>query len=308
MTPGPLAYVTAIVADPDAAASALERALQLPRQTVDAGGAPRPLLPIGAAALLFAAPGDAFVGGDSRPGVHHIALAASNLESTATSLVAAGLIGADHKHDPGLDGRRRIIVAADRCAGVATHVTEPLRLASASGSLVERFDHIGIASADNAVAQDVFCRRLGYALESTQTDMEVHIAVESFTSDKYGAIYKTREPETAGGLRVAFITVGDCELEFLQDITPQRASIVDHGGPGTTRQDKGAIGRYVATRGPGLHHVALKVADGQAALDSLAAAGLALIDRVPRPGSRRALIGFVHPKSLGGLLLHVVQR
>ena len=61
---------------------------------------------------------------------------------------------------------------------------------------------------------DVFCRRLGCPLESTQTDMEVQIALESFTSVRYGIVYHTRAPEPVGGLHVAFITVGDCELEF----------------------------------------------------------------------------------------------
>ena len=61
-------------------------------------------------------------------------------------------------------------------------------------------------------------------------------------------------------------------------------------------------------RGAGLHHVALKVTDINGALAALGRAGHALIDSVRRPGSRRALIGFIHPKSLGGVLLHLVQR
>ena len=81
-----------------------------------------------------------------------------------------------------------------------------------------------------------------------------------------------------------------------------------HGAPGTTKQDQGAIARFVASRGPGLHHLALKVTDIDAALASLAAAGHRVIDRIGRPGSRRARIGFVHPQSLGGALVHLVQR
>ena len=64
----------------------------------------------------------------------------------------------------------------------------------------------------------------------------------------------------------------------------------------------------MATRGPGLHHLALKVPDIDAALDRMERAGLTLIDRVGRPGSRRARIGFIHPASLGGVLVHLVQR
>jgi catechol 2,3-dioxygenase-like lactoylglutathione lyase family enzyme len=173
---------------------------------------------------------------------------------------------------------------------------------------VERIDHIGIASADNNTAIGVFTKRLGYPLESAQTDIEVQIPVESFTSDKYGVVYHTRPPEPVGGLRVAFITTGDCELEFLQDLSPQFNANVTPHQPGTTRQDRGVIARYVATRGPGLHHLALKVTDINHTLSELARAGLSLIDTVGRPGSRRAQIGFIHPKSLNGVLLHLVER
>jgi methylmalonyl-CoA epimerase len=165
-----------------------------------------------------------------------------------------------------------------------------------------------VASADNSAALDAFVTRLGCPLESTQTDMEVSIAVESFTSDKYGVVHHTRPPQPAGGLRVVFVTVGDCELEFLQDLDPRQGAQVAHDRAGTTKQDQGAIARFVASRGPGLHHIALKVTDINTALAGLERAGHVLIDAVGRPGSRRALIGFIHPKSLNGVLMHLVQR
>jgi hypothetical protein len=85
--------------------------------------------------------------------------------------------------------------------------------------------------------------RIGFPLESAQTDLEVQLAVESFTSDKYGVVYHTRPPQPATGLRVAFVTIGDCELEFLQEFCPQTGARVVAGGPGSTRQDQGTIGR-----------------------------------------------------------------
>ncbi|MFQ5936262.1 MAG: VOC family protein, partial [Acidiferrobacterales bacterium] len=194
---------------------------------------------------------------------------------------------------------------------VLTRVTMP-RSVSSSNEVVERIDHIGVACDDNVATTEVFSGRLGFAVESTQTDMEVQMAVESFTSDKYGVVYHSRAPETVGGLRVSFITVGDCELELLQPFNPSGAAGAEEGpardAPGNTRGDKGAIGRYIARRGPGLHHLALKTPDINATLDRLAQAGLDMIDTVGRPGSRRALIGFVHPRALGGLLLHFVER
>jgi methylmalonyl-CoA epimerase len=183
-----------------------------------------------------------------------------------------------------------------------------VEVARAGAGRVERIDHLGVASRDNAEALQAFSGRLGFPVESTQTDIEVTIAVESFTSDRYGVRYHTRPPRTAGGLRVAFVTIGDCELEFLQEFDPATGAAVEAARPGTTRQDQGAIARAIATRGPGLHHLALKVGDIDGMLARLAAAGHAVIDPVGRPGSRRARIGFLHPRSLGGVLVHLVQR
>jgi methylmalonyl-CoA/ethylmalonyl-CoA epimerase len=154
----------------------------------------------------------------------------------------------------------------------------------------------------------LFCGKLGFQVESRQTDMEVNMAVESFTSDKYGVVYHSREPEPVGGLRVCFITVGDCELEFLANFNPRQVGAVERGQPGNTKQDQGAITRFVGSRGRGLHHIALKAPDINATLGAMAKAGLEMIDTRGRPGSRRALIGFAHPRTLGGVLMHLVQR
>ena len=143
---------------------------------------------------------------------------------------------------------------------------------------------------------------------SPHMDVETQIAVESFTSDKYGAVYHSRPPMVTGGLRVAFVTAGDCELEFLQNFDPGQDGVVRHGNAGTTQQDQGAITRYVQSRGPGLHHVAFKTGDIDSVLAALNEQGFPTIDKVGRPGSRRARIGFVSPKALGGVLIHFVQR
>ena len=208
----------------------------------------------------------------------------------------------------GLGGRRIRRLARDATVGVRTVLTERLGLVSHAEGPVQRIDHIGVASTDVREDEAVFCGRLGFAVESRQTDMEVSIAVESFTSDKYGVVYHSRPPEPVGGLRVTFITVGDYELEFLANFDPRRGGEVHYGQAGNTRQDQGAIARFVASHGRGLHHVAVKSPDIDKLLGSMAAAGLPMIDTKGRPGSRRALIGFPHPKALGGVLMHVVQR
>ena len=67
------------------------------------------------------------------------------------------------------------------------------------------------------------------------------------------------------------------------------------------------VGRFLATRGPGLHHVAYRVDDVAASLDRLRGQGVRLVDEVPRRGSRDTLIAFVHPKEMGGVLVELVQ-
>ena len=324
-----LAYVTLIVSDSEAAATVLQRDFGLTRSecALGASGLRAPVLHVGDSALLLVEPGDPFVQGDAYLGVHHIALGVADVSAAANFAVTAGVGIVEPATADGVNGGLRLRLDPVVTAGVKTHVVERVGFDTAAYGddpllaggmrishqqtrrhMVQRLDHIGVASADNATAIDTFANRLGFAVESTQTDTEVQIAVESFTSDKYGVVYHNRPAEPVGGLRVAFITIGDCELEFLQDFDPRPETHVAHGQPGTTRQDRGAIARYVSSRGPGLHHLAFKVYDADAALDALQEAGHTLIDTVGRPGSRRSHIGFIHPKSLYGVLLHVVQR
>ena len=68
------------------------------------------------------------------------------------------------------------------------------------------------------------------------------------------------------------------------------------------------VGRHLATRGPGVHHVAYRVADVSSALGHLRAEGVRLIDEAPRRGSRDTLIAFIHPKAMGGVLVEMVQE
>jgi len=68
------------------------------------------------------------------------------------------------------------------------------------------------------------------------------------------------------------------------------------------------VGRSLASRGPGMHHIAYRVDDVAAALTHLRDAGARLIDDTPRLGSRNTLIAFVHPHSMGGVLVELVQE
>lgn len=301
-----IAYVALVSQDPDAAGKVFERQFGLARREFESHAGAVPLYAIGRSALAVFAPGHPLVDGDEKPGVHHIALGVDDLAAASAQASAAGIDVAAPA--AGLGGRSVRQLARAGTAGVRVVLTERIGLDPHSAGPLQRIDHIGVASTDVREDEAVFCGRLGFAVESRQTDMEVAMAVESFTSDKYGVVYHARAPEPVGGLRVAFITVGDCELEFLANFDPRQGGAVDRGRAGSTRQDQGAITRFVASRGRGLHHLALKTDDIDAVLGSLAAAGLPMIDTRGRPGSRRALIGFPHPKALGGVLLHLVQR
>ena len=307
-----LAYVGVVVREVSAVAEILERDFELPRASCDVGDTGRqvPVFPVGQTALALFELGDPFVGGAEKTGLHHMAVSVSGLVSAGVDAYAAGLRVRAPEPQPGLGGTRRVLLDPAGTCGVITYLSEPLQLpvsANPDGE-VERIDHLGVASADNAEVDDVFARKLGWPVESTQTDVEISTKTEAFTSDKYGVVYRNHQPEFIGGLRVSFITVGDLELEFLQNVDPRSLGIIDYGQAGSTRQDQGAISRYIQNRGPGLHHTGFKVKDINRLLSRLDKSGLTLIDYEGRPGGRRSQIGFIHPASLGGWLVHLVER
>ena len=302
-----LAWVGLVSNDVEGAATVFATHLGLPRTDLATSDGPVPVFAIGRSALAVFAPGHSMVGGDAKPGVHHIALGVDEL-GAATRMAAEAGIAAKGAPSKGLGAAQCVMLDRDATVGVRTYLSEPIAVRRHEAGILERIDHLGVASTDVAQDEQVFSRSLGFPVESRQTDMEVTMAVESFTSDKYGVVYHSREPEPVGGLRVCFITVGDADLEFLANFNPQQGAQVEHGVPGNTKQDQGAITRFVGGRGRGLHHIALKATDINATLAKLEAAGLPMIDRRGRPGSRRALIGFVHPKALGGILMHIVER
>jgi methylmalonyl-CoA/ethylmalonyl-CoA epimerase len=305
-----LAYVALVSRDLTRLTQFFEETLRLARTDLPVGDTSRtaPVFAAGETAIALFEPGDPFLAGDVRAGVHHLAFAAPSPGDAAARAEAAGIPCSSEMIGPGLQNRKRLAFDPSATAGVRAFITEAIERRASPAGKVERIDHIGIASADNRAAVDIFCAGLGLVLESQQTDMEVEIAIESFTSDKYGAVYHSRPARPVGGLRVSFVSVGDCELEFLQNFDAAQGSFVDHASAGTTRQDQGAITRYIAKHGPGLHHVALKVGDIDAVLADVRRDGFVTIDHVGRPGSRRARIGFVQPRSLGGVLIHFVQR
>ncbi len=68
------------------------------------------------------------------------------------------------------------------------------------------------------------------------------------------------------------------------------------------------LNKFLEKRGPGLHHIALRASDGQELLNDFSARGAELIDCHLRPGAEQTKVGFVHPKSFGGVLVEVVEH
>lgn len=300
-----LAYVALVVDDPDMSARIFEQDFGLPRREFRCGKSSVPVVAIGRSALAFFQPNDPFLGAEPKRGVHHIAIAADDPGAAAKR---SGLALAAEVRG-GMDDRPQIEFDPNATCGVRTRLTPTLGLEAASSTMVERIDHLGVASSDNQAARDIFVGKLGCVYESQQTDSEVETVSENFTSDKYENVFHTRPSRVVGSMRVTFITAGDAELEFLQDLTTDvEADAARHDAAGNTRGDRSAIARFIATRGAGLHHLALKTPNVVESLQRLRASGHRTIDTVGRPGSRRAQIGFMHPAMSGGVLMHFVER
>lgn len=99
-----------------------------------------------------------------------------------------------------------------------------------------------------------------------------------------------RETVTEQGVEAILLDVGENHVELLRPL-----------GPDTP------VGKFLASKGPGLHHVAYQVTDIDAVLASLKEAGLRLIDETPRIGIRNSRVAFVHPAATGGVLTEIVQ-
>ena len=124
----------------------------------------------------------------------------------------------------------------------------------------------------------------------------IGVAVESLDSalalyrDALGMPVVHRETVSEQGVDAVLLDVGDGHVELLQPLAADTA-----------------VGKFLARRGPGLHHVAYRVASITETLDALRGAGLRLIDEQPRTGIRGSQVAFLHPASTGGVLTEIVQ-
>jgi methylmalonyl-CoA/ethylmalonyl-CoA epimerase len=124
---------------------------------------------------------------------------------------------------------------------------------------------------------------LGVAVEDLDAAIELY-------SEQLGMPLQHREKVAEQGVEAALLGVGDSHVELLQPL-----------GEDTP------VGRFLAKRGPGLHHAAYRCANVAEALEQCRARGLRLIDEEPRRGIRDSRVAFLHPASTGGVLTELVE-
>jgi methylmalonyl-CoA/ethylmalonyl-CoA epimerase len=112
----------------------------------------------------------------------------------------------------------------------------------------------------------------------------------AFYRDALGLEIEAPEEVPSQRVRAHFVPAGGAALELLE-----------------ATADDSPIAKYVAKRGPGLHHITLRVDDIAAALERLKARGVRLIDQSPRPGAHGSLVAFIHPSSAHGVLVELKQ-
>ncbi|MBK6778693.1 MAG: methylmalonyl-CoA epimerase [Gemmatimonadetes bacterium] len=122
---------------------------------------------------------------------------------------------------------------------------------------------------------------LGVAVESIEAALAFYRDVLGLTPGP---------PEEADGARIVSLPFGDSDVELLEPRTADSP-----------------IAKFLARRGPGIHHVCYRVPDLEAALAACRAAGYRLVDEVPRTGAGGHRIAFVHPKATAGILIELTE-
>ena len=123
-----------------------------------------------------------------------------------------------------------------------------------------------------------------------------HVGVAVADLDAAVAFYRDvlglepRPLETADGATIVSLPFGESEVELLASRSPESP-----------------IGRFLARRGPGIHHICYRVPDLDAALSACRSAGYRLIDETPRLGAAGRRIAFIHPKATAGILLELTE-
>ena len=132
--------------------------------------------------------------------------------------------------------------------------------------MLNKVDHIGIAVSNLDEAVKLYKDVLGLELNGVEVVEEQKV-------------------------KVAFLPVGDTEVELLESTSPE-----------------GPIAKFIEAKGQGIQHIAFRVDNIEAALEEMKAKGMRLIDEKPRYGAGGARIAFLHPKSTSGVLIELCER
>jgi len=132
--------------------------------------------------------------------------------------------------------------------------------------MIKKIDHIGIAVKSIEKASELFSNILGLKVGGEELIEEQKV-------------------------KVAFLPLGDSELELLESTSPD-----------------GPIARFIEKKGEGIQHIAFRVDNLEKALEKLKEEGVRLIDEKPRYGAGGAKIAFLHPKSTNGILIELNER
>jgi methylmalonyl-CoA epimerase len=124
---------------------------------------------------------------------------------------------------------------------------------------------------------------IGVAVE----DIDASVALYE---EKFEMALAHRETVESQGVEAVLLDVGEGHVELLAPLGPETP-----------------VGKFLARKGEGLHHVAYAVPDIDFALQRIAAAGIELIDAEPRVGIRESRVAFLHPRSTGGVLTEIVE-
>jgi methylmalonyl-CoA/ethylmalonyl-CoA epimerase len=119
---------------------------------------------------------------------------------------------------------------------------------------------------------------------------DIEAAIRLFES-VLGMKVKHREEVAGFEVKIATLATGGTDIELVQAAGPDSP-----------------IAKFVAERGPGIHHIAIAVDDIEAALATLKQQGVQLIDQAPRPGKDGSRVAFIHPKATGRVLCELVEN
>lgn len=125
---------------------------------------------------------------------------------------------------------------------------------------------------------------LGIAVRSLDETLRIY-------TEGLGLHFEKIEEVPEQKVKTAFLEVGSSHVELLESMDPE-----------------GPVGKFIESRGEGIHHIAFRVDDIQIAMARAREKGLKLLNETPRVGAGGALIVFLHPKSTGGVLIELCQR